>query len=328
MAATALNHLVLNPTLKPVLILSRVIPYLHKLQITERQSAFDYQKYFLPLEPETEKTLEYLGYSGRHNIFAHLTYCLLVPFQSLITTSILGHVCKWLNECTNGSQWDPAYQIGLMVLGHVEARLNPVLPPPSPFPIQVTTNPTKQYETLFKKSKLSDISFDVNGKIIHAHKILLFVKSKFFKKLFTTTMKECGSSVIPIKEISAPVFEILIKSIYFKEIEVNSIPECLQLIFSANRFQLIEFETQLVNALSAAQLEIGHFVELWECCQSLSLVKLESGLLRWVARNWMQFVQPMNVEKLQIQDVMGKLVKLFETLVKETSSLDDDWSDN
>lgn len=138
-------------------------------------------------------------------------------------------------------------------------------------------------------------------------------------------MKENGESVIKIEEVKPEIFKKIIKSVYFPYIDVTSISECVELLYSANRFQMTELELDLITGISRAEISILDFPSLWECSQTLSLIPLQDSLLRWVAQNWMLFLNDESEKLLTSSPVlMTKLTKLFYQLTEE-SDLDSDF---
>lgn len=61
---------------------------------------------------------------------------------------------------------------------------------------------------------LCDVRFNVEGKTIHAHKVILGARSPHFKAMFTSQFKESFANVIEIPEISASLFLALLEFIY------------------------------------------------------------------------------------------------------------------
>lgn len=98
---------------------------------------------------------------------------------------------------------------------------------------------------LFEGSLSPDITFDVDGTQVSAHKIILSARSPVFKALLTGPMKEGHQDSITIKDVKAPVFKILLYFAYADRLppEVQGskldVPLAQHLLAAADRFQLI-----------------------------------------------------------------------------------------
>lgn len=64
-----------------------------------------------------------------------------------------------------------------------------------------------------------DITFDVKGREIRAHRNVLGGQSDVFHKMFTVDMKEKKTGMVTINDSSTTAFEIFIRSLYFKKVE-------------------------------------------------------------------------------------------------------------
>lgn len=91
----------------------------------------------------------------------------------------------------------------------------------------------------------SDVTFEVEGDAMEAHKIILQARSPVFRALLTGPMKEGHQSSIDIQDVRAPVFRALLYFAY-----TDTLPDDLQgpklevtmaqhLLAAADRFQLI-----------------------------------------------------------------------------------------
>ncbi|KAK4477992.1 hypothetical protein RD792_017257 [Penstemon davidsonii] len=70
------------------------------------------------------------------------------------------------------------------------------------------------YGQLLKRKEESDVSFEVEGEVFYAHKLILSTRSPVFKAQFFGPLKEENTSGIKIEEMQAPVFKALLHFIY------------------------------------------------------------------------------------------------------------------
>ncbi|KAK4491282.1 hypothetical protein RD792_002018 [Penstemon davidsonii] len=70
------------------------------------------------------------------------------------------------------------------------------------------------YGQLLESKEGSDVSFEVEGEIFNAHKLILSTRSPVFKAQFFGPLKEENTQRIRIEEMQAPVFKVHHKSVY------------------------------------------------------------------------------------------------------------------
>ncbi|KAI5716250.1 hypothetical protein M8J76_003465 [Diaphorina citri] len=69
---------------------------------------------------------------------------------------------------------------------------------------------------------LCDAQFEVDGRIIRAHKIILASRSQYFRAMFTSQMKESFECVIKLSNVSYDIFSSIIDFLYTGQIEVSN----------------------------------------------------------------------------------------------------------
>ena len=88
-----------------------------------------------------------------------------------------------------------------VVKSHTEGpKLYSILVPPSDI--------GKQFGQLLETNKDSDVSFEVDGEIFSAHKIVLAARSPVFRAQLFGPMKEKNMQCIKVEDIEAPVFKV------------------------------------------------------------------------------------------------------------------------
>ncbi|KAJ8412871.1 hypothetical protein AAFF_G00104530 [Aldrovandia affinis] len=67
----------------------------------------------------------------------------------------------------------------------------------------------------------ADVSVMVDGKEFQLHRLVLSAQSSFFRSMFTSNLKEARSRSIDLKDVSAPVFQLLVDYIYHGTIKLR-----------------------------------------------------------------------------------------------------------
>jgi len=89
-----------------------------------------------------------------------------------------------------------------------EAELQPVI---------INKTLSSDLGNFFETDEDTDISFEVNGKIIKAHKTILRARSSYFRGMFSSGMKEARAGVVKIGNMSPALFKDMIKFVYTDE---------------------------------------------------------------------------------------------------------------
>ena len=85
-----------------------------------------------------------------------------------------------------------------------------------------------------------DITFNVEGEKIHAHKTILAIGCSYFNTLLYGEMKEASQDEIVIKDVNASDFKLVVKFLYTGKIDCSntSIDECIRLAMLTNYYDI------------------------------------------------------------------------------------------
>ena len=70
------------------------------------------------------------------------------------------------------------------------------------------SNMGQQFGKLLESGKGSDVSFEVNGEIFAAHKLVLAARSPVFRAQLFGPMKDQNTHCIKVEDMEAPVFKV------------------------------------------------------------------------------------------------------------------------
>jgi len=76
-------------------------------------------------------------------------------------------------------------------------------------------------KNLYDGRLFADITFEVEGEEIPAHKAILAYRSSYFMKMFTSGMSESHSTKISIPNVKSHIFKALLQYVYCNEIELD-----------------------------------------------------------------------------------------------------------
>ena len=166
----------------------------------------------------------------------------------------------------------------------VEAALTP--PITAALPPQLPSAYTAQMEAMLEDPTFADVTFDVSGTCITAHRAVLCARSEYFKAMLTSGFKEQQDGKISIDDTTPGAFRTLLRYLYTDELRFADV-EVLNVIRLAHMMQLTRvynFVTRHchcnISVYNATQWLVG--ADQWK------MDELRTVALRFLARNFRQ----------------------------------------
>ncbi|XP_039212780.1 ankyrin repeat and BTB/POZ domain-containing protein 2 [Crotalus tigris] len=153
------------------------------------------------------------------------------------------------------------------------------------------TLPARLDPHFLNNKDMSDVTFQVEGKLFYAHKVLLVTASNKFKTLMTnkTGQDIQGSKIVEISDMRYNIFKMLMQYLYYGGTEAMEIPitDILELLSAASLFQLDGLQrhceilcAQTINIESCVHIykyaKIHNAPELASFCEGFFLKHMNS----------------------------------------------------
>ncbi|XP_025022715.1 ankyrin repeat and BTB/POZ domain-containing protein 2 isoform X2 [Python bivittatus] len=153
------------------------------------------------------------------------------------------------------------------------------------------TLPARLDPHFLNNKDMSDVTFQVEGKLFYAHKVLLVTASNRFKMLMTnkTGQDSQGSKTVEISDMRYNIFKMLMQYLYYGGTEAMEIPiaDILELLSAASLFQLDGLQrhceilcAQTINTESCVHIykyaKIHNAPELASFCEGFFLKHMNS----------------------------------------------------
>jgi len=103
---------------------------------------------------------------------------------------------------------------------------------------------------------LSDITINVGGKIVHAHRVVLAARCAYFRGMFESGMKDAASQTVALDEIPYPIFMALLEYLYVDSVDVTS--ELALPLFAAADFLGVEHLKSVCIGQIEAELSVDN----------------------------------------------------------------------
>lgn len=151
---------------------------------------------------------------------------------------------------------------------------------------------TADLEALLQSNDLTDVTFQVDGETIHAHKIILAARSEYFRNLLYGEMRESSATadgdngvVITVQDVSAGSFRRILSYLYTgypgKELKAH---EAVDLLTCTDFYQLNGLKN-VCETFLAGILSPGNALELLQQSRRANAAFLQQSAMNYIARH-------------------------------------------
>jgi RCC1 and BTB domain-containing protein len=103
--------------------------------------------------------------------------------------------------------------------------------------VSVTASYTAQIRALVNDEEFSDVTFMIENEPVYAHRAILAQRCEHFAAMFRSGMRESLERVIPMPNISKPVFLLLLEYIYTDAVKIE-LEDAVELYIAADLYRL------------------------------------------------------------------------------------------
>jgi len=174
---------------------------------------------------------------------------------------------------------------------------------------------------LINSAEYSDIKIRVGGKILNAHRIILYTRSPHFRQMFDCGMIESTQKEINIPDERSQTFLALLNYIYSTNYTPNE-DTVVDLLSLANAYNMPHL-LQICEKYLEGEMNEENVVEFLSFSALHNATQLFHYCITYVAKNWkkMQRLVPSTIGK-DIKDRLRNLLLFLEYPHKETILLD------
>ena len=136
-------------------------------------------------------------------------------------------------------------------------------------------------------NQFHDVTFEIEGKLLHGWKGLLATRCEVFRAMFTSTLREASESHIVIADFTYDTFYRLIEFIYTDSVSSDklNVNDALQLLSAANRY-LLDRLKRLMERWLLSQLKDQNVASIFHAADLYQAYHLRSACLVHVATNF------------------------------------------
>mmetsp|Transcript_4496 Transcript_4496/g.9672 ORF Transcript_4496/g.9672 Transcript_4496/m.9672 type:complete len:723 (-) Transcript_4496:189-2357(-) len=244
------------------------------------------------LVPETEARNVFVEKRGLDVLLDMLVDSSLAQHMQLVAANALLALAKKINATSSNEDCVPAQPAKTVYLG-----------------AQYVNNAT-----------LADVSFVVEGRKFHAHRIALLASSDAFRAMFNGGYREKEASSIEIPNIPWEVFEAMMYYIYTGHVEVK--PDIASELLQASDQYLLEGLKRLCEITIAQGLSIDTVLHTFTLSEAFTAPQLAKRCVLFALEHFEQFTEHIGPDVYM--DVMQRMVpqlrvSLLEDFVKSAA---------
>ena len=166
---------------------------------------------------------------------------------------------------------------------------------------------------LHQDNEFADVTLNVNGRELKAHKCMLAIRSPVFHRMFSTDMLESKTNIVNIDDISQDVFVQLLKYIYTGTADVSKY--ATELFLAAEKYLIDDLKEECKEI-------INNHISIDNCIKILVLAdRVKDSLIQTKA---IEFINR-NKDKIDVDDLFEQhphlIFKLYKAINLNTSEI-------
>lgn len=166
---------------------------------------------------------------------------------------------------------------------------------------------------LHQDNEFADVTLNVNGRELKAHKCMLAIRSPVFHRMFSTDMLESKTNIVNIDDISQDVFVQLLKYIYTGTADVSKY--ATELFLAAEKYLIDDLKEECKEI-------INNHISIDNCIKILVLAdQVKDSLIQTKA---IEFINR-NKDKIDVDDLFEQhphlIFKLYKAINLNTSEI-------
>lgn len=224
--------------------------------------------------------------------------CLLVLSKLLSVDDIK----QKLQNATDRSKENFLIFLSILSKQHTDVPLFPY--------VSSTPSPYKAWHKPCEKTKLSDITLQVDGgTFLYCHKIVLANYCDYFKGMFLSDMQEGYASLIEINEVDPYTFKKFIQFLYEQVFHFTTIKEATDLLIMAQKFCAPTLEAACIQELTC-RLTPETVEEIFSEALASQSIQLKSQVMQWMMHHYLQLPEILQ-EYIQEDGMWSEFCNLF-----------------
>jgi len=166
-------------------------------------------------------------------------------------------------------------------------------------------------EPMVDSEHFSDVSFEVEGRTIHAHKFILFARCEYFRRMFTSGYKEASSPCIPIPDVSYDVFLCVLSFLYTGKPRDITPETAIEVMSLANLYGIDPLK-RICAEMVGRGLNIQNAAYILQAADTYQAVQLRATCLHFMVTNFAQVVRTAAFKELITREGSALVLQFLE----------------
>lgn len=150
--------------------------------------------------------------------------------------------------------------------------------------VQPTSTLVADWRAFVNSPHLSDITIEVGGHPVHAHRVVLAARCSYFRAMFESGMSDATSPTIAINDIDEPVFLALLHHLYTDAVDIS--PDLALPLFAAADFLGVEHLKTVCVQLIEADLSSESVCRALTVADKHSASALKEACVEYIVANF------------------------------------------
>jgi len=162
-------------------------------------------------------------------------------------------------------------------------------------------------KSLVNNKNFADIVFEVEGKPIYAHKCILAARSKYFRNMFKSNMREERENRVVIHEVPYAVFLALLEFTYTDRVELDG-EVSIDVLKAANQFGFDGLRAQCEENFSRA-ITVQNAAALCEMADQHDAENLRNYCILFIVQNFGEVMETAGFKEIMCREKCFRLIK-------------------
>ena len=174
-----------------------------------------------------------------------------------------------------------------------------------------TRNFMENMEEIFKVGKFTDVTIDCQGKQFQCHKAILAGRSSVFDAMFSPNFKEGIENKVEVVDVSADIFEEILRFIYSGEVR-HLKAGAKHLLVAAEKYNLVDLKKFCEESL-CVNMTVENVLDLIELADLHDAANLRATALEFIGKN----AKEVSAQKGWREKIPDLMADIFEAIIQK-----------
>jgi len=158
--------------------------------------------------------------------------------------------------------------------------------------------------TLLGNPLFSDVAFEVEGRTIPAHRCVLYVRGDYFRRMFSSRMREGSAAVIPVPGVTYAVFYAVLSYLYSGCVVLEDGELALEVLKAADMFRLDGLRAACVERLEVS-MRVDNAATICQVADTHNAAGLKIYCITFIVQHFKEVIGTAAFQDLMRADPSG-----------------------